>query len=418
MRSLLRLLTSTRELTPYYLGIVLSSVAITLTALLVPFIVKTATDRVVEVVRSGGHTDADVRAILLLAVALLATDLTNTLLSNVGGYWGDVTAVRMRRILSSRYYAKLLSLPQRYFDRELTGTVINRLSRNISETTQFLNGFANTFLPMLLTTAAVLVVSAWYSWWLALLLLIVFPLYVWLTTLTSATWQRLEGEKNTQFDIAGGRFAEVVGQIRVVKSFGRERDELADFDERYGRTVSTTHRQSRYWHGMDALRRGALNVVFFGIYSIVFVQTVRGVFTVGEMVLLIQLVNLARQPVMMMSYLIDSAQRAIAGSKDYWAVMAEPTEAELVDDARRADDEVRGAASGATPAAGAAVSTPPGGDPASPAVEFRDARFGYDDDPDVLHDVTLSVERGERVAFVGESGGGKTTLVSLSLIHI
>lgn len=415
MRSLLRLLTSTRELTPYYLGIVLSSVAITLTALLVPFIVKTATDRVVEVVRSGGHTDADVRAILLLAVALLATDLTNTLLSNVGGYWGDVTAVRMRRILSSRYYAKLLSLPQRYFDRELTGTVINRLSRNISETTQFLNGFANTFLPMLLTTAAVLVVSAWYSWWLALLLLIVFPLYVWLTTLTSATWQRLEGEKNTQFDIAGGRFAEVVGQIRVVKSFGRERDELADFDERYGRTVSTTHRQSRYWHGMDALRRGALNVVFFGIYSIVFVQTVRGVFTVGEMVLLIQLVNLARQPVMMMSYLIDSAQRAIAGSKDYWAVMAEPTEAELVDDARRADDEVRGAASGATPAAGAAVSTPPGGDPASPAVEFRDARFGYDDDPDVLHDVTLSVERGERVAFVGESGGGKTTLVSLLL---
>ncbi|WP_462418243.1 ABC transporter ATP-binding protein [Kytococcus sp. Marseille-QA3725] len=419
MRSLLRILTSTRELTPYYIGIVVSSLLITLMTLLAPFIIKTATDRVVAVVQAGGHTSADVRAIVLLALALLAADLANTLISNLGGYWGDMTAVRMRRILSTRYYEKLLSLPQRYFDRELTGTIINRLSRNISETTQFLNGFANNFLPMLLTTAAVLVVSAWYSWWLAVLLLTVFPLYVWLTALTSKRWQRLEGEKNEQFDIAGGRFAEVVGQIRVVKSFGRERSELTDFDEHYGRTVTTTHAQSRYWHGMDALRRGALNVIFFGIYTIVFVQTVRGHFSVGEMVLLIQLVNLARQPVMMMSYLIDSAQRAIAGSRDYWKVMAETPEAEELPQpaagaAPRGDGPDRTA--GAAPSHGATDTAAAGSTrPDSPAIEFVEARFGYEDDPDVLHDITLSVARGERVAFVGESGGGKTTLVSLLL---
>lgn len=117
----------------------------------------------------------------------------------------------MRRILSSRYYAKLLSLPQRHFDRELTGTVINRLSRNTSETTQFLNGFANNFLPMLLTTAAVLVVSAWYSWWLALVLLIVFPLYVWLTTLTSALDTRSERQVQAGLDeLMAGRTSLII----------------------------------------------------------------------------------------------------------------------------------------------------------------------------------------------------------------
>src|SRR5690625_6534569 len=81
---------------------------------------------------------------------------------------------------------------------------------------------------MLITTGAVLVISAVYAWPLAVLLLVVFPVYVWLTALTSKKWQRLEGEKNQQIDIASGRFAEVVGQIRVVKSFVAEKRERSE----------------------------------------------------------------------------------------------------------------------------------------------------------------------------------------------
>src|SRR5699024_9190240 len=92
-------------------------------------------------------------------------------------------------------------------------------------------------------------------------LLIVFPVYVWLTSLTSVKWQRLEAEKNEQVDIASGRFAEVVGQIRVVKSFVRERGELADFSRRFGATDATTRAQSTHWHRMDVIRRSFLNLV-------------------------------------------------------------------------------------------------------------------------------------------------------------
>lgn len=391
MRSIIRILLVARELWPYYAGIVASSLAVAVTGLLTPFIIKSATDYVVA---AHAGQSSGISTVIWLAAALLAADLANTVLTNIGGYLGDTMASRLRARLSGTYFAKLLSLPQRYFDNELTGTVINRLSRSITETTGFLNMFANSFFQMLLTVVAVLAITAFYSWPLALLLAVIYPVFAWLTTITSARWQVLEGEKNRTFDVAGGRFAEVVGQIRVVKSFVQERRELTSFNDYYDRTVQTTRRQSRYWHTMDASRRGALNLIFFGVFSIIFVQTVRGVFTIGVMVLLIQLVNMARQPVFSMSFLVDSSQRAIAGSRDYFAVMEELAEAEVLP---------------TVPAHPAADGHE------SPAIEFDEVDFGYQGGEVVLRGVTFAIRRGEHVAFVGESGGGKTTLVSLLL---
>lgn len=393
VRPLLRILGVARELLASYAAIVASGVLVAATGLAVPFIIKAATD---EVVASMSGTGVGVPAVLWLAFLLLLVDLANTLITNVGGYLGDVMAVRLRSILSRNYFEKLLRLPQRYFDSELTGTIISRLQRSITETTGFLNMFANNFLPMLLSLAAALVIIGWYSWWLALLLLAVYPLFTWLTAITSKRWQRLEREKNAEFDIAGGRFAEVAGQIRVVKSFVAERRELDHFAGRYDTTIALTKEQSAFWHRMDVARRGTLNLIFFGIYAIIFSLTITGDFTLGVMVLLIQLVSMARQPVQSMSFLVDASQRAITGSRDYFQVMDAAVESAAVEaDAPRPVEP----------------STAPG----EPIVEFCDARFGYGDEVEVLKGVSFDVRRGERVAFVGESGVGKTTLSSLLL---
>lgn len=392
MRSLVQILAAVKELRWFYTGIIVCSVLTAVTGLLTPFIIKAATD---EVVGSLQGNSRGIGVVIWLAVALLAADLANTVISNIGGYLGDVMAARLRARLSQRYFRKLLTLPQRYYDTALTGTIISRLQRSITETTQFLQSFSNNFFPMLLTLAASLVITAWYSPWISLLLLVIFPTYMWLTTLTSKKWQKLEAEKNTHVDIAGGRFAEVIGQIRVVKSFVQEKRELLSFGQHYDATVGLTKQQSRYWHSMDAARRGAMNVIFFGIHALIFVRTMQGAFTVGVMVLLIQLVSLAKQPAMMMSYLVDTAQRAIAGSRDYFAVMAEEQEREAL-------------------AAPVVAEPRPLGD-GEPMIEFREASFGYEDGHEVLHDVSFAIAQGERVAFVGESGGGKTTLVSLLL---
>ena len=401
MASLLRIVRFTRTLAPLYTAIIVCSVLTAAAALAVPFLIGNATDTVAAAVGGQTPTSTAVRAVVLIAAAVLLAELFNTVVSNVGGWFGDVMSNRMRTILSVRYYDKLLHLPQRWFDGEITGTIVARLNRSITEITNFTKMMSNSFASMLITTVAVLAISAWYAWPLALLLLIVFPLYVWLTSLTSVKWQRLEAEKNEQVDIASGRFAEVVGQIRVVKSFVRERGELGDFSRRFWSTDATTRAQSTHWHRMDVIRRAALNLVFFGIYVIIFVRTVQGAFSLGDMVLLVQLMAMAKAPVESMSWVIDSSQRAIAGSKDYFRVMETEVDPRTAAMLARAEED----------AAPPAIEPVPG----APVVRFREVSFAYEDGEDVLHGIDFSVARGEKIALVGESGGGKSTIVNLLL---
>lgn len=432
MSALLRIMRFTRSLWPLYLAIVVCSVLTSALGVSVPFLIGRAVDTVTRAVSGDLGISPATQAVLWLAFALLVAELGLTVIDNVGGWFGDVMANRMRTILSVRYFEKLLNLPQSWFDVELTGTIVSRLNRSITEVTSFAKTFANAFASMLITTAAVLVISAWYAWPLAVLLLIIFPVYIWLTALTSKKWQRLEGEKNTEVDLAGGRFAEVVGQIRVVKSFVRERGELELFTRHFRATDGITRAQSTHWHRMDVLRRAALNLVFFGIYVIIFLRTVSGDFTLGEMVLLIQLMAMARHPVQGMSWVIDSAQHAIAGSRDYFRVLETPVDArrqiavdpqtgkvvesesstvlaahdEAAHDGSTGDDVPADAA-----AARAALAPVEG----APVIAFEDVTFAYENGEDVLHGISFDVRRGEKVALVGESGGGKSTIVNLLL---
>lgn len=422
MTSLLRILRFAPQLNRLYLGIAVSSVLAAVLSLATPFLIGAATDRIVAAIAGQTSVEEAVTAVTWLAVAFLAVEVTTTLVVSVGGYWGDVMASRMRTVLSARYFDQLLHLPQRYFDTAITGRVTNRLNRTITELTQFLQFLANNALTMLITTSAVLVITAFYWWPLAILLAVVFPVYMWLTAKTSAKWQVWEGEKNTEVDIASGRFAEVVSQMSVVRAYNRQDHELAGFRKRFERTVGITRRQSRYWHGMDAGRRLAMNAAFGVMYLIVFVRTAQGHFSVGDMVILLQLMNMARQPIFSMSYLVDSAQRAVAGSKDYFEVLAEeperaggaalPASLPAALPASPRADAVRGDAVRAEPEDREA---PEGRD--VPAVRFADVGFAYDPDArrPVLEGVDFEIRRGEKVALVGESGGGKSTIAHLLL---
>ncbi|HET8689855.1 MAG TPA: ABC transporter ATP-binding protein, partial [Candidatus Saccharimonadales bacterium] len=220
MKILFKVLGSAGNLWPYYLAIAAFSIVLSLASLAIPFLIKAATDLTVGSLQTGR---ADVRGIVWIALAILGVEVVTTVLSNFAGYFGDMMAAKLRQQLSERYYDHLLNLPQSYYDRELTGTIINRLNRTIMEVTQFLNAFANNFFQMILMIILVLVIVGFYSWQLAILLFIVYPIFLYLTMLTSKKWQAYQKQKNLETDIASGRFAEVVSQIRVVKSFIRER---------------------------------------------------------------------------------------------------------------------------------------------------------------------------------------------------
>jgi ATP-binding cassette subfamily B protein len=387
MKTLLRTLQYARNLWPYYTGIAIFSVLIALMNLAQPLIIKSAADLVVAVVNGQ---PADYTLGMWLAVGLFATDFAATIFSNYGGYLGDVMTAKLRKQLSERYYTHLLSLPQSYFDSELTGTIINRLNRTIEQLTAFMNMFANNFFQMILTIIFTLIVVAYYSWEVAILLFIVYPLFLYLTTITSKKWQEYQAEKNLHTDIASGRFAEVIAQIKVVKSFIKEFHEQKHFERHFQKTVDITYDQSKLWHKMDVYRRLVLNIIFFVIFAYIFWQALKGRFTVGEMFLLIQYTALMRIPIFSMSFIVDNTQKAIAGSRDYFEVMemkpniADKSHAELLKVSKG-------------------------------HVEYRNVSFSYDGNGDVLRKISFTVEPDTKVALVGESGEGKTTLTNLLL---
>ena len=220
MKSIWHIITYSRSLWRYYVSISVFTIFLSLVGLSQPLLSGWAIDEI-----SKG-TGADMRYMVLLAVVLLLTEIISTVGNNVSGYWGDMLAIKLNKYLSLKYYEHLLSLSQRYYDAEQTGKIINRLDRSINQITSFMQMLSNNFLQFIFGTIFALAIVAYYSWQVALLLGSLYPIYIFLTLKTSNVWQKYQAEKNSVSDTVYGRFAEVVGQIKVVKSYVQERHEL------------------------------------------------------------------------------------------------------------------------------------------------------------------------------------------------
>lgn len=387
MKNLFRIIRFTGELWPFYAAVSAFSVVVALLTQAIPILTKSAIDHISAGIQTN---NVNLTPVIVIVVLIFLCDVAQTLLSNIGGYYGDILAAKLRRLLSIRYYAHILTLPQKYFDTELTGTIINRLNRGVHMLTDYMQMVSNNFLQLIVSTIFTVAIVAFYAWPVAVILVILFPTYAWLTTRSSAKWQAYQKEINQYTDEASGRFAESVGQVRVVKSFVHEKLELKHYSGLLNSIIKTTHPQSRYWHTQDTLRRLVLSVLFLAMYAIIFIGTAKGTYTIGTMVLLIQFVQLVRLPLFSLSFYVDRTQRAIADSKDYFVAIDEKPE---ISDAKGAK----------------ALQVTDG------VIEFKNVVFGYEKNDPVLKDVSFSVKADSKVALVGESGQGKTTVTSLLL---
>lgn len=381
MKHIWRIIKFTGSLWKYYLAVSLFSVLIALMGLLIPLF----SGRAIDELRLG--TSASVSTLVFFAAAIFLLDVGTTIFSNIGGYLGDRMMYKLRRILSARYYEHILSLPQQFFDTELSGKIINRLNRSITQISNFMQMWSNNFLQFVFSTFFALIIIAYYSWPIALLLFLLYPIYVLMTVKTSNRWMKYAERINKQWDIATGRFAESIGQIKVVKSFIQEKRELSFLDDKYKKMVKIAKPQSVLWHKRDVQRRLLLNVIFFGVYVLIFVQAAHGVFTVGEAVALILYAMQIRIPIFTISFLVENTQRAIADSKDYFEIMSiKPA----IADKPGANNLKVGKAE----------------------IEFNNISFSYDTKP-VIKGVSFDAKPDTKIALVGESGEGKSTIVNL-----
>jgi ATP-binding cassette subfamily B protein len=387
MKDIARIIRYSWSLKRFYIITIILVIVSSLLNQVTPFILAALVNGIVR--HHGGQTVA-LSFIVGLLVLILVVNLVITFISNIQGYYGDILGVKLNSLLSQRYYDHILKLPLEYYDNQVAGRITSRLERSITTISTLMNAFANNFIGFFLTSAITLVILAYYAWPVAVLLAILFPFYIWLTNLSSRTWQAQQQPINHETDVNNGRFVESVNQIRVVKSFVQEIAENRFFAGKRRSIEAQTRVQSIGWHKYDIWRRVGLNVVFFGIYAYIVIQTFNGHYNLGELTLLLQLVTQAQMPLFASSFIVDNIQRAQAGSKDFFEVI--DLKPSIVDETGA--DELK-------------IS--------KGEVIFKDVKFGYGEDEMVLNGINFTLQPGTKLALVGESGEGKTTISNLLL---
>ncbi|MEI7818804.1 MAG: ABC transporter ATP-binding protein [bacterium] len=385
MKDIIRILKFSSSLKKYYITIASFVIILAFLNLVNPFLTKWLVDLIGSFNKGEAVSMQD--AIIPLGLMLVA-GLATAILSNINGYLGDRMSIKLNSLLSYRYYEHLMSLPIEYYDSEQTGKITARLERSISSLSQLMNALANNFVQFFLTTIVTLVAIAIYSWPVAILLVIIFPTYIWITHLSSNAFQKRQAVINKNIDIANGRFVESIGQIRVVKSFVRELGELKFFKSKRSTIEVVARNQSIEWHTYDVYRRLTLSGVFFAIFAIIVWQALQGAYSVGTAVLLITLANQAQFPLFGSSFIIEGLQRAQSDSKDYFEIMEKKST--IIDKPEAKKLKV-----------------------SEGQIEFDSVEFSYDNGGRVLNDVSFTIPAHSKVALVGESGEGKSTIANL-----
>lgn len=355
--------------------------------LVAPILSKFIVDDIVA--RVQGENSSPQRLIVLIVIAFVM-NMVGVGLTSISNRLGDHLAGKMRQFLTEKFYDKVLSLPQSYFDSQISGKIVNQLSRGIFTIIDFVNTATNFILPTFLQSIFTIAILAYYDIPIAFFTFILFPIYLVLSYYSTKKWGEKEVEKNALEDFSRGRMAEVIGNISLVKSFNQQKAEFSLISDKLKRINKIYAGQSKTFHKFDFARNTSLVIIFFIIQLITFYSTFVGRLSIGEMVLILQLINQARMPLFAMSFILTQIEMTEKGSKEFFEVLDLPSAENYSEkyDSKRLTN---------------------------PTIEFKNVSFQYETSDMVLKDVTFKIDAKEKLALVGHSGAGKSTIISLIL---
>jgi ATP-binding cassette subfamily B protein len=323
--------------------------------------------------------------VLLLTLGLY---LVSTLFSYVQGWiMAEVstnTAYRLRRDISE----KLSRMPLKYFDGTTHGEVLSRITNDVDTVNQTLSQSLSQIIMSVVTVIGVLVMMLSISWVMTLVALLILPLSTVVVGLIVRQSQKHFKRQQDYLGHVNGHVEEMYGGHIVMKAFNGEENSIRVFDG-YNDTLYDSAWKSQFLSGlMMPIMMFIGNVGYVAVAVLGGWMAVRGAITVGDIQAFIQYVRTFIQPIRQLASISNVLQQTAAAAERVFEFLEEAEEvAETVDPVRLE--------SGAG------------------QVEFKDVEFGYDPQKIVINDFSAVAQPGQKVAIVGPTGAGKTTMVKL-----
>ncbi|MFW9991371.1 MAG: ABC transporter ATP-binding protein [Candidatus Odinarchaeota archaeon] len=366
------------------------AIASTAATIIGPKILGNATTKLFEGVmaqiRGTGSIDFDYIGLILLVT--LGLYLLSAFFSSISGWiMADVSTnitYRFRRDISE----KINHLPLKYFDGTTQGEVLSRITNDVDTINQTLSQSLTQIVRSVVTVIGVLIMMLTISWMLTMVALVTIPLSMIIMGLVIGKSQKYFKQQQDYLGHVNGHVEEMYGGHVVMKSFNGEEKSVEKFDG-YNNTLYDSAWKAMFLSGLMMplmLFVGNLGYVLVAIMGswLVIANTI----TVGDIQAFIQYVRSFTQPLSQIANISNVLQQTAAAAERVFEFLEEEEEvAETIKPVKM--EKLIG------------------------HVEFKNVRFGYSSDKVVINNFSAVASSGQKVAIVGPTGAGKTTIVKL-----
>ena len=285
---------------------------------------------------------------------------------------------------------KINRLPLAYFEKRTVGEVLSRITNDVDTLGQSLNQSITQLITSITTMIGVLIMMLTISPTMTLIAILILPVSMALVLLVVRFSQKYFRAQQKVLGSVNGQVEEVYSGHNVVKAFNREDAVLNDFDEANNRLFESAWK-SQFLSGlMQPIMTFVGNLGYVAVAVSGSIFAARGIITIGDIQAFIQYVRNFTQPIQQLAQVSNMLQSMAAASERVFEFLGEPEEEQNADPSRRAD-----------PAC------------IDGQVTFDHVKFGYTPEKTVIRDFSCDVKPGQKVAIVGPTGAGKTTMVKL-----
>ncbi len=377
-----RLLSFLKPYRPQVVGAVVILLLASVGQLAGPLLTKIGIDRYIS--------DGDVEGLAYVAIAffvILAFEFGFQFLQIYLVNWIGQHAMFDMRIQT---FSHIQRLPIRYFDRNPVGRLVTRVTSDIASLHEMLSSGAVAIFGDIFKLAGIVIALLVLNWKLALVTFSVLPLLFYTTFVFKKLVRKVYRQIRVRIARINAFLQENISGVAVVQLFGREEKNFAKFEklnrDHLDAFLKTILYYATFYPLVNLISALALAlIVWYGGGRIV-----QGALTLGALVAFIQYAEMFFRPIMDLSEKYNIMQSAMASSERIFSLLDEKPEP-------------------VEPARHGTTSQPVG------EIEFRNVWFAYNSEDFVLKDVSFVVKPGEKVAFVGATGSGKTTLMNLLL---